>query len=297
MIFLNKLLNSFSRFLPTCVIRSIIISSVLILLNGCSETPPDENLSAPLVVEGWIEEGETPVVMVTRAVDMTKDISSFDGMVERWCRVSVYDNGERHLLYGLQDSRYMPPFVYTTPTLRGVPGHTYRLMVETESDTVMSECTLPASTLIDRLEPYLVAGSESEFALKLYLKECDRGAYYKVFAKVHDSESRYYPAFMGTFSGQDYDPSNGYTVTRGLRAGYEAADFSHYFSAGDKVTVKVCTITEPLYEFWRTYDSNVSLAGNLFFTFASNCPHTVSGGFGYWGAYGMTMRSIEIPRQ
>lgn len=263
-------------------------------LFGCGDGQPDVPTVPPLVVEGWIEEGESPVVMVTRAVDMTQDVESFDTMVEKWCRVSVFDNGKRYLLTGKSDSSYTPPFVFTTSSLRGKSGHTYVLRVETETDTVEGTATLPPAVMIDKLEPEKIAGSDSLYSIKATLRNVEPAGYYKFFVKTIGKDNRFYPSFLGTFSGADYDTASGFNITKGIHAGYEGDEFSHYFSAGDKVTVKICSMERNVFEFWKTYDSNVSLSGNLFFTFTENCPHTVIGGIGYWGAYGMSRRSIEV---
>lgn len=265
------------------------------LLASCREEETPQ-ASMPLVVEGWIEEGEMPVVIVSRAVDMTQDVGSFDGAVEKWCRVSVFDDGRRVLLTGQPDTRYMPPFIYTTSDLRGKEGHTYRLMVETERDTVYAESRLPASILIESLTAQKREDADSLYSIRARLRNVDPEGYYKFYTRIMDGEERYYPAFLGTFRGSDYDPEAGFVITRGIHAGYDNAEFNHYFKSGDRVMVKICTMSADLYEFWRVYDSNVSLSGNLFFTFAENCPHTVYGGFGYWGAFGMSRRSVRIPK-
>ena len=116
---------------------------VSLCMAGCVDDGPEmPDGPMPLVVEGWIEEGLAPVVMVTRAVDLTTDTASFDGFVEKWARVSIYDGDERYVLTGSVNRDYMPPFIYTSSRLRGQTGHTYRLVVETESDTVEAETTM-----------------------------------------------------------------------------------------------------------------------------------------------------------
>ena len=60
------------------------------------------------------------------------------------------------------------------------------------------------------------------------------------------------------------------------------------------MTIKLCTMEKPVFDFWKSYDNNISLSGNLFFTFNENCPHTFTNAFGYWGAYGMSKRTIIV---
>lgn len=271
-----------------------LIPGVLLSCASCVNDEPALSENPPLVVEGWIERGEAPVVMVTRAVDMTSDSPSFDDLVEKWCRVSIFDNGTQHILSGKIDKDYTPSFIFTSSRLRGEPGHTYMLRIETETDTIESTSTLAATPIIESITPILIEDSDSLFRLNMKIKNIDPQAYYKVFTKTNGLESRFFGAFLGTFSGNDYDEENGFDITRGVHSSYDDDRFNHYFQKGDRVTVKLCTMEQSLFDFWKVYDNNVSLSGNLFFTFAENCPHTFSNALGYWAAYGMSRYSITV---
>lgn len=272
------------------------IISILLAMSSfsCMREEPPFTGNPPLVVEGWIERGERPIVMVTHSIDMTADSMSLDNIVEKWCRVSIFDNGEQHILIGKVDRDYSTGFIFTTSQLRGVEGHAYTLRIETESDTIESTSIMPETPIIESLTPILAEGSDSLYKLNLKVKDIDRDSYYKVFTKSASIESRFYGSFLGTFTGADYDEENGIDVTRGVHSSYEDDNFNHYFKKGEQVTVKLCTMEELLFNFWKTYDNNVSLSGNLFFTFTENCPHTFPDSFGYWGAYGMSRQTILI---
>ncbi len=272
----------------------IIVTSALLSVSSCQEDIPMMTGETPIVVEGWIERGEVPVVMVTRAVDMTADSPSFDDFVEKWCRVSIFDNGTQHILSGKIDKDYTPSFIFTSSRLRGETGHTYTLRIETETDTIESTSTLAPTPIIESITPILMEGTDSLFRLNMRIKNVDPQAYYKVFTKTNELESRFFSAFLGTFSGKDYDPENGFDIARGVHSSFDDDTFNHYFQKGDRVTVKLCTMEQTLYDFWKVYDNNVSLSGNLFFTFAENCPHTFSNALGYWAAYGMSRYSVII---
>lgn len=276
-------------------LRHLLIQAAIVGLCSCSTDTPQNPGVPPLVVEGWIEEGMAPVVMVTRAVDLTADTASFDGFVQRWARVSIFDNGKQYMLSGHTDKNYMPPFIFTTSRLHGEVGHTYRLLVETDTDTVESTATLlPAPGL-----KKLVAIPENEdstlFSIQAYVEGLDEGAGCKLFARVENEDTRFYPTFLGTFLNSQYDSEKGWNVTRGVHSSYSDAEFSHFFSAGDRVAIRACSLQPSLYEFWNVYDANISLSQNLFFTFSGNCPSNIDGGLGYWAAYGMVQRAIRIP--
>lgn len=248
----------------------------------------------PLVVEGWIEEGEAPVVIVTRAVDLTQPAASFDGFVEKWGRVSIFDGDKRYILTGRKNDDYMPSFIFTASRLKGKAGHTYRLLIETETDTAEAVATLLPSPSLKPLKVVPVEGPDTLFMVRAEVDGIDSDGYYKFFARSELTESRFYASFMGTFAGCDYDPEAGYYITRGVHSSFSDEELGHYYKAGDRVTVKLCSLEPRLYDFWRVYDSNVSLSQNLFFTFAENCPGNVTGALGYWAAYGTSSRSVRI---
>lgn len=267
-----------------------------LLLAACVGSDIEPVGPLPLVVEGWIEEGQPPVVMLTHAVDLTGDVASFDDFVEKWARVSIFDGDTRYILTGRVNNAYTPSFIYTSSRLKGRIGHTYRLLVETETDTLEAFATmLPRPDLV-RLEAVRVEDSDSMYSIRAYVDNLRPDGYYKLFSRDFSQDERYYATFTGNFAGYSYNPDEGITVTRGIHSTFEDKDaFSHYYKAGSRVSVKACSLEPEIYEFWRVYDSSVSLSGNLFFTFAENCPSNISGGLGYWVAYGTSQRTIVIP--
>lgn len=267
---------------------------VLFSCVSCAYDEPTLQDATPLVVEGWIERGEAPVVIVTRAVDMTSDSPTFDDFVEKWCRVSIIDNGKQYILSGKIDKDYTPSFIFTSSKLRGEIGHAYTLRIESENDTIESTTRISQTPIIESITPILIEGTDSLYKLNMRIKNIDTNAYYKIFTKTNLLESRFYGSFLGTFSGKDYNPESGVDITRGVHSSYDEDKFNHYFQKGDQVTLKLCTMERELFDFWKIYDNNVSLSGNLFFTFSENCPHTFSNALGYWAAYGMSRYSITV---
>ena len=47
---------------------------------GCADDEPElrDDAEMPIVVEGWIENGAYPMVIITRAIDLTKPMDSLD---------------------------------------------------------------------------------------------------------------------------------------------------------------------------------------------------------------------------
>lgn len=277
-------------------IFSIILLSSLLAVSCTGYDEPSVPEKMPLVVEGWIEEDESPVVIVTHAVDLTDNAASFDDFVEKWGRVSVFDGDTRYVLTGRLNRDYMPSFIFTSANLKGKVGHTYRLLIETETDTVEAVSTMLPAPELQPLAAVRAAVNDSAYFINAKINDIDPNGCYKFFIKSSLNDSRFYGAFLGTFKGHDYDPENGFNVTRGIHATYDdSADTDHFFYHGDRVTVKLCSLGADIYDFWRVYDNNVYMSENLFFTFEENCPGNIRGGIGYWAAYGCSKRSVSIP--
>lgn len=272
----------------------LIIYSLAALFGACSEAD-EPAVEPPLVVEGWIEEDESPLVIVTRAVDLTRPTDDFDNAVERWCRVTVYDGTTPYILSGALDRNYTPPFIYTSSRIKGQAGHTYRLVVETETETATAETVLTAAPRISRLEAVKSPNNDNLYSIRAYINNLPADCYFKFFARSHQLETRSFPTFLGTFSAADYAPECGWTITRGNHGGFNEEGFEHYYASGDRVTVTLCSLQPDLYYFWKAYETATSLSQNLLFTVAHNLPSNIDGALGYWAAYGTSSRAITIP--
>lgn len=280
---------------------SYIISLVWItagmVIAGCDDysEPAADGDMKPLVVEGWIEEGEPPIVMVTRALDLNDEESRLEDVVEKWCRVSVYDDDRQYILTARKNPAYNPSLIFTSSRLKGKIGHTYRLVVETE-DTIATACATiyPGGTLT-ALERVRSNRNDSAFSVRAEAGNLSDDGYYKVFCKS-ESERRFFPAFAANFRTSDYNPEEGINVVRGVHSAFLEDEnyFSEYFAAGEIVEVKLCRMEKDVYDFWQSYDSNISLSNNMFVTFLSSCKGNIRGAKGYWAAYSSSLRVIKI---
>lgn len=272
----------------------------LILFSGCvADGEPDlKSEDIPLVVEGWIEDGNSPLVMVTHAVDLTDNAPSFDNFVERWCRVSIYDGNERYLLTARMNEAYITSLVFTNSRLKGKAGHSYRLVVESDDRTVCANVAMPPKAPRITLVPEKIKGDDSSYRLRAYIDDTETSRYLKFFIKVIPEDVRYYPSFLGTVDTQSGTAKEGVILTKGKRAEInpeDASSFSHYFKSGDRVMVKCCSLDEAMYDFWRIYDANVSLSENMFFSYGANLPTNIDNGLGYFAAYSITEAVTTIP--
>ena len=93
---------------------------VIALLVSClQETQEYEDT---IVVEGWIEAGGSPVVMLSRAFVVTtaEEVSGDQSVVLPWGKVTVSDGVNSAVLTGDYDERYFPPFRYSSSKIRAI---------------------------------------------------------------------------------------------------------------------------------------------------------------------------------
>lgn len=273
-----------------------ILSTLLFLMImvGCTDGPGTQladDEAMPLVVEGWIEEGEAPMVMVTHAIDLTQDIPSFDDFVEKWGRITIYDDGEPYILTGHVNKGYVPSLVFTSSRLKGRIGHTYRLVIETENDYAEATVVMgpaPEITAVETVEEL------DGYSLNVDVERTDGVVQFRT--RIVGSEERFYPAFWSTVPVGDI-PEGGYKVTRGIRAAFdqEQADrFTHFFTSGQTVIVKVWSVPAELLPFWTAYDQAVSLNGNIFLNMPQNCRGNLEGALGYFSASGVSAVAVSF---
>ncbi len=278
------------------ILNALLILTAIVT-SSCESDEPDDGITLrkmPLVVEGWIEDEGVPVVIVTRATDFNNDNTPLDNLVERWCRVTVSDGVESEVLPMRINSNYKPGVIYSANRLRGKIGHTYTLMVETDTDTVTAVTTIPPVARLDSLRTVRLEGSDTLFAIRAFARvDASKSRYYKFFTQVNGRESRYYSSFLGTFNAGEYDSAKGWNVAKGIHDTF-GEHFSPHYLSGDTVNVKLCTMDSTAYEFWQAYENAVSLNGNMFFTVSESCPSNISGGLGYWAGYGTSMARIVV---
>ena len=108
-----------------CRFSRIVIILFSLIFCSCVES---EMPQRRLVVEGWIESGAAPVVMLTLPYRPGEDYSVEDA-VARPAKVILQEGGRQWQLIGMYDPEYFPPYIYTSHEVRGEAGRSYRLAV------------------------------------------------------------------------------------------------------------------------------------------------------------------------
>ena len=172
--------------------RRVLICLLAMVLAGCATDVVFSQDSPEIVVEGWIEDGGFPVVIVTTSVPVSTDYKDWDTLMDhlvRWAKVSISDGEKEVILTGKMDTDYFPPYIYTTARMRGEAGKKYSLNVEYGGRTETAETTIPSKVpleyvkVLERTDGYgIVAGLKDNTETK---------DYYKFFTMVEGVDSNY----------------------------------------------------------------------------------------------------------
>lgn len=265
---------------------------ILLVLVSCSKgylSPAPESL----VVEGWIDAGGPPVVMLTTSVAPQLEFQSLESLqdhVVRWAKVTVSDGDDTVTLMGKPTSLYDVPYVYTTAWMDGVPGKTYTLTVDYKDYHATAVTTIPAAEELKSLTykalPDGLYGVEAVFDPK-------PSSYYRFFTRVEDQDLTYIPSFLGVFAGGDLNPGATISVNAG-RTIYRRT-YSSSFEPGSMVHVKFCTMDETSWRYWSEFEKVSSMGGSPIFPVRFNISSNVNGALGYWSGYAPAWYDLRIP--
>lgn len=256
------------------------------------ETEPFET---PLVVEGWIESGKAPVVMVTTGIEVSEQERDISGLVDnviRYAKVSVEHDGVVYPLSARVSDAYMLKNYYTTGLLKGEVGGEYRLRVEWDGKTAMAVTRIPEPRRIGDLAVQPSPSIDSLFTIQATFRTDPlKQEYYKFFAWEKERQNGYAPSFLGTFDNMGRGEVIEYLVQKGVNY-VSTEDLSLFFHKGSTVSVKLATMEPELFSFWRQVDQNAFCVTFPAVTFFSNVEGNVDGAKGYWAGYGIDEKEI-----
>ena len=287
----------------------VIISSLL--LCSCEkgvEFKLDE-VSPKLVVEATIENGQAPVVYLTKSqayfsqIDLTALANSFVHNAD----VYVTDGVLTHKLKeytvpvapGINFYYYSNDPASPGTAFSGQLNKQYSLRIVSESKEYTATTTIPNTTRrIDSLFWKPAPAGNAPEKVAVMIKAYDQpgfGDYVRYFTK-RNSEP-FYPGLNSVYDDQVIDGSSfEVQVERGVDRNQSQPDGYSFFNKGDTVTVKICNIDKATFDFWRTMEFTYASVGNPFSSPTKVMSNIKGGGLGYFGGYAAQYRIIIIPQ-
>jgi len=305
---MRKLINSSNIFRAGLI--AVFIFSIYFLSSCEKEVHIDLSSGPPsIVVEGQIENGQWPYVILTHSIGFFSkiDLSTFQNSFVHDAKITVSDGTTSIVLreYSVDTSGGNTLYVYTIDSadktalnFKGVVNKFYSLKIETGGQTYTSLTKIPAPIPLDSLTakapPTIDTSYPNEMQLFIHFKDPDTpGNYARYFTnKNHE----------GYFDGDAYSDeiANGVYENLRIRPGYNPVNPDstalNIFNKGDTVSVKWASIDAGVYTFFNTLAFSRNAIGNPFATPINAKSNVSNGALGYWAGYGSSIATIVIPK-
>ena len=277
-------------------IECIICMLLLMLLSAC-QSPYTTSLQEDIIVEGWIESGSGPVVILTKSMILEEMQSQTEGdVLLPWAKVTISDGIDSVVLTGGINHDYFPPYVYTTSHMKGEAGKTYWLRVEYGNRVATAKTTIPYPQALEGL--HVSKASDSLYQITASFMDNPLSKDYYLFqTRIFNKENRYYPAFFGLIDDEllKDDVLYRHQVQPGIHFMTAGVDnYRPYYKEGDSVLIKFSKIDELSYRVQQSINEIVAFSSNPVFVTDLDLYSNIDGGSGFWCGYGVTQYRVVI---
>ena len=292
------------------IILKTLVAAVL-FLSSCERGVEFklDDVSPKLVVEATIENGQAPVVYLSKSQGYFSkiDLNALANSFVRNAEVYVSNGNLSHKL-----KEYSVPvgggynFYYysndpSSPATAfvGQLNKQYSLRIVAEGKEYTATTTIPNTTRrIDSLFWKPAPPGNEPGKVVVMVRAYDPpgfGDYVRYFTK-RNSEP-FYPGLNSVYDDQVIDGSSyEVQVDRGVPRNGNYPEGYSFFDKGDTLTLKVCNIDKATFDFWRTMEYTYASVGNPFSSPTKVISNIKGGGLGYFGGYAAQYRTIIIPK-
>ena len=254
-----------------------------------------------IVLEGWIDEGGHPIVMLHKSINFTEDFNTMEDLIEEKIiylgKVTVSDGETSVVLTGRVDTAYLPPYSYSSVRIMGESGRAYRVEAEFEGKKVSAVTTIPPKAIFDSISVESMPDKPGFFRLTGYLTDMKEQSDYFVVFYRYKGEKQYRNGLHGVASDLAADTSGVLRIPIYKNmAGTSLVDkdslSTRFFRLGDTLEIKLAAIDGVSYRFWESFASLTITSTIPFLPVSENIYTNVSGGRGYWCGYGSSTYTI-----
>ena len=251
-----------------------------------------------LVVEGWIEDGGYPVVIVTSSIPISEEYmpaETLSDYIVRWATVTVYCGEDSAVLTGKYDKGYFPPYIYTTSRMKGEQGKNYSLKVEYKDMVATATTTIPPRPDVMRFRLEKCEDSDTMYQVKaVFTDNKEEKNYYQLFSKVGAENKQYLASYLGSIDDDVLGDTTEVAVYRGHEV-LSTMEYTPYFRPNDTISVKLSQIDEASFHFWDDYIKILSLSHNPFMAPQRSIRYNIVNGSGYWCGMNSVKDYFVIP--
>lgn len=298
--------------------RIIILAFLLLTFSSCEKNVDfsTQQQAPTLVVDGVIEDGQAPQIVLTKSLDyfsninVTTALNSFvhnatvtinNGTTTHQLKETEVNIGAGYKLYyySIDSTNLSTAFV-------GEQNKTYSLKIVVNGQEYTSQTTIP----------FLTKKCDSLWWQKdNNVKNCDScvtlngkftdppmlGNYIRYFTKVNSE-----PTYPGEKSAFDDQVVNGTTYTVAIEKALdknflrnrkdEKYPYPEKFVKGDTITLKFTNTDKATYNFWNTWEFAYQALGNPFSTPNKVLGNISNGALGAFCGYAAQYKTIIVPK-
>jgi hypothetical protein len=281
-----------------------------ILLIGCEKKVNFQLHDQPdkLVVEATIENGQPPVVILSKSVGYFSKISAdlLNQTFVHGAEVFISNGAKNHKLkeYSRSLGSGVTFYFYSIDSANlgtsfvGELNRQYSLKIVSEGKEYTATTTIPNITKrIDSVwwkKPAVTSDSSKVIVMVRATDPPGYGDYIRYYTKTN--REPFYPPLSSAFDdyfidGTTYELQVDKGVDRNLDINFD----ENFFRRGDTVGLKLSNIDKATYDFWRTMEFSYSSIGDPFSTPTKVVSNIKGDALGYFGGYASQYRTIIIP--
>jgi hypothetical protein len=282
-----------------CLLLVLILTVCMI---SCTREDYIKNVDgeSKIVVEGWIEQGDVPQVILSRSIPINAVIDSttvLDYFI-RSAKVTVSDGENEEVLSVKSDNSRIPPYVYSGSKMIGEVGKTYVLKVQYLNRIIEAKTNIPSVVAIKSAEYVKINPVDTTGFVHLEFDDLvEEKNYYQIETRVDGVESIFVPALYGNLNDENFiSPTVSLQVSRGIYV-YSKAKYQPYFTDGDLIFVKLRTMSKTGFDFWNSWQNEIINGRSPIFPASTSLRSNIKGGIGIWEGYGQSTVLVKAPKK
>ena len=266
------------------------------LLYSCVREEVDHT---KMVVEGWIDAGKHPIVMLHTSYSLSlsePDSTTLLDVLEQhmvlFGKVVIFDGEDSVILTGRVDTNYLPPYIYTTTKIIGEVGKTYSLHAKYKEFSAKAKTEIPEIASFDSIR---VTNLNQKMNVVGYANHLEVGKTYILMARTTD-QRQYKICPMGAFRASQKQLKM--TINNPINFTGDGMIPQTLFPQTDNVdiAIKFAKVGEAEYQFWDSYIAQNLTQGLFFVETHSNIISNIQDGNGYWCGMGASEYTISLER-
>lgn len=273
---------------------------IFFIITSCSDYNFEGSTKneSKIVVEGWIEDGDFPYVLLSSSIPISDKIDSVNVLsrVIRSAKITVSDGQITEVLRVKKSNNNLPPFVYYGTQIIGHSGKTYSLKIEYLNRKIEAITTIPKTVALNNVK--YIKKNETDSIGYIFINFDDpinEKNYYQILTKLEGEENVFIPAFFGNLSDENFSSSQiDMQINRGVLLSSKSK-FQPFFVDGGKVSVKLRTLNKDAYDFWNSWQNEIVNGRNPIFPSNTSLNSNLNGAIGVWAGYGKDIITIELP--